>query len=136
VESSDPRELRLALLSCAAVEFAEVWLSVNGGASMALLKSGERALCFFVRHHGDSGFTSRRPASEAKRGTRAELEFRIGRGESCRFPEEWTVPLFVALRAADEFLRTGERPPQIPWHDDATVPPAPRTTQKRRARKS
>ncbi len=112
IESEDPREVRRALLATASAAFAEIWLSVNGGPAMALLKSGDRALCLFVRHHGDPGFTSRRPARERKGGPDGELEFRLGKNERSRFPASWTVPMFVALRAADEFLRTGERPPQ------------------------
>lgn len=152
VDTADPREVRRALLSTAGARFAEIWLSVNGGCSMALLKSDDRALCLFVRHHGDPGFTSRRPRREnehedprrigrasPRRAARkpAEIEFHVGRGDSVRFPAEWTVPLFVALRAADEFLRTGEMPPQIPWHDDAKAPPAsktPSSTRKPRKR--
>jgi len=122
IESEDPREVRRALLATASATFAEIWLSVNGGPAMALLKSGDRALCLFVRRHGDPGFTSRRPAREKKSGPDGELEFRLGKSGRSRFPVSWTVPMFVALRAADEFLRTGERPPQISWHADA--PPA------------
>jgi hypothetical protein len=146
IETDDPREVRRALLATAAAPFAEIWLSVNGGAAMALLKSGERALCLFVRHHGDSGFTSRSPPRE-KISEGGDVEFRLGKsdnGEKTKFPRDWTVPLFVALRAADEFLRTGEKPPQILWHDDAEPPPAatastsarkPRASAKSAARK-
>ncbi len=140
IETDDPREVRRALLSAAAAPFAEIWLSVNGGPAMALLKSGERALCLFVRHHGDPGFTSRCPARE-KNSLAGDLEFRLGKrekGEKTRFPREWTVPLFVALRAADEFLRTGEKPPQLLWHEDKDKPggpgdPNPPPARKRRA---
>jgi hypothetical protein len=139
IETGDPREVRRALLATAAAPFAEIWLSVNGGAAMALLKSGERALCLFVRHHGDSGFTSRSPPREPV--AEGEVEFRLGKsdkGERTKFPRGWTVPLFVALRAADEFLRTGERPPQILWHDDQEPqdPPPPASTSARKPRAS
>ena len=139
IESQDPRDVRHALLATAARPFSEIWLSVNGGPAMALLKSGERVLCLFVRHHGDPGFTSRRPLREKKSAASDELEFRVGKSggaERSRFPENWTVPLFVALRAADEFLRTGERPPQIVWHDDAPTPASPAHKPAPAARKS
>ena len=133
IDCGDAGEVRRALLGTAAQPFAEIWLSVNGGPALALLKSGERVLCLFVRKHGDPGFTSRKLAQE--RNLSGELTFRAGHGERtraepARFPAAWTVPLFVALRAADEFLRTGEMPPQIPWHDDS-----PREKPARRSAK-
>ena len=133
IDCIDPGEVRRALLGTAASPFAEIWLSVNGGPAMALLKSGERALCLFVRRHGDPGFTSRKLPRENQ--LTGELTFHAGRSERAqgapaKFPAAWTVPLFVALRAADEFLRTGEMPPQIPWHDDS-----PREKPARRSAK-
>ena len=41
------------------------------------IKSGDRAICLFVRHHGDPGFTSRRPLREKKTALEGELEFSI-----------------------------------------------------------
>lgn len=118
VESDDPRRIRAALLRVAQEEFAEVWLTVNGGPGFALLKSRERALCLFVRTLDDAGFTSRQGLRERRRG---ELPFRLADGTSSTFPAAWTVPFFVALRAADEFLRTGEMPAMVRWHADGSA---------------
>ena len=115
VESDDPGLLRAALLRVAREEFAEVWLTVDGGPGFALLKSGERALCLFVRTIEDAGFTSRQCARERRRG---ELPFKLADGQHSTFPAAWTVPFFVALRAADEFLRTGQKPAMVRWHED------------------
>ena len=116
VETSDRGRLRAALLSTARQEFAEVWLTVGGGPGFALLKSRERALCLFVRAIGDPGFASRQCPGERRRG---ELEFRLAGGRVERYPASWTVPFFLALRSADHFLRTGERPPFLRWYGDA-----------------
>ena len=115
VDSDDPRRIRAALLTVAREEFAEVWVTVNGGPGFALLKSGERALCLFVRTLDDPGFTSRQGLRERRRGA---LPFKLADGTSNTFPAAWTVPFFVALRAADEFLRTGEMPAMVRWHQD------------------
>ena len=115
VESDDPRRIRAALLRVVREEFAEVWLTVNGGPGFALLKSGGRALCLFVRTLDDPGFTSRQGLRERRRG---ELPFKLADGTSNTFPAAWTVPFFVALRAADEFLRTGSRPAMVRWQQD------------------
>ena len=115
VESDDPQRLRAALLHVAQEEFAEVWLTFDGGPGLALLKSRDRALCLFVRTIDDAGFTSRQAARERRRG---ELPFLLAGGRQDLFPAAWTVPFFLALRAADEFLRTGEQPRMIRWHQD------------------
>ena len=117
VESDDPGRLRSALVRIAREEFAEVWLTVDGGPGFALLKSGDRALCLFVRSIGDAGFTSRQCRGERRRG---ELEFRLTGGKVDHYPASWSVPFFRALRAADQFLRTGERPGFLRWHEDDT----------------
>lgn len=115
VESDDPKRLRAALLRVAQGEFAEVWLTFSGGPGFALLKSRERALCLFVRNLDDPGFTSRQAPRERRRG---ELPFLLAGGRQDTFPAAWTVPFFLALRAADEFLKTGEQPRMIRWHQD------------------
>ena len=115
IESDDPRRIRAALLRVVREEFAEVWLTVNGGPGFALLKSGGRALCLFVRTLDDPGFTSRQGLRERRRG---ELPFKLADGTSNTFPAAWTVPFFVALRAADEVLRTGSRPAMVRWQQD------------------
>ena len=115
VETDDPSRLRGALLRIARTPFAEAWLTVDRGPGFALLKSGDRALCLFVRSIGDSGFTSRQCKRERRRG---DLEFHLAGGKVDHYPASWTVPFFLALRAADEFLRTGERPAFLRWHQD------------------
>jgi Immunity protein Imm1 len=115
VETDDLGALRAALVSISREEFAEVWLTVEDGPGFALLKSGPRALCLFVRELGDPGFTSRQFPRERRRGL---LDFHLASGQVDQYPASWTVPFFVALRAADHFLRSGERPPFLRWHSD------------------
>ena len=112
VESDDPRRLRAALLQIARADYAEVWLTAGTGPGFALLKSRDRALCLFVRAVDDPGFTSRQCKRERRHG---ELEFRLAGHRVERYPASWTVPFFVALRAADQFLKTGQRPDFVRW---------------------
>jgi hypothetical protein len=115
VALGDPRQQRLALVRTARDERSEVWLTIPGGPAFALYKCGERALCLYLRDPDDPGFSSRQCRGERRRG---HLSVHLSNGERSGYPASWTVPFFVALRAADQFLRTGERPAFIRWHDD------------------
>jgi hypothetical protein len=109
-----PRDLD-AVLSAGARPPQEIWLTSPRGASMCLLRSGDRALLMYLRTAGDTGFTSRSDTPTAGPPT---TRFGLANGQVDEYPSAWTVSTSRAIEALEYFLRTEDRPPFIAWNDD------------------
>jgi immunity protein Imm1 of predicted polymorphic toxin system len=110
-------QLRVALRRSKKGQFKEVWLKSDSGASMCMLRNGDRAWLMFLRDSdGDPGLSSRNPGlAKDKSSTR----FLLSNGQMDEYPTSWTLPIDVACRAMEAFFSTGSYPDDVTWHDDA-----------------
>ena len=93
----------------------ELWLVSPGGPSLCMLRAGDRAMIAFLRHDGDTGFTSRSNGPVA--GPRT-VRFTLSNGQLDEYPASWTVSAAVGRDVVEHFFRTSEMAPFVGWNDD------------------
>ena len=91
----------------------ELWISMEDGPSMCMLRNGSNAWLMYLREAGDSGFRSSgdpiRPGLE---------RFWLGNGQVDEYPLSWCIDVERCYKAvAYFFVNDGARPDWIVWSD-------------------
>jgi hypothetical protein len=95
--------------------YNEIWLTGHGTTSLTILTNGQSAFLMFLRHEGDSGFSSRNPTSPSSDTT---ISFKLANGQVDQYPADWVVPLTSAWQAAIDYFKTGKMSKEIIWEED------------------
>jgi hypothetical protein len=89
----------------------ELWLSVPGGASIAMLRNGPHAFLMYLRFSGDAGFASRGEAEKS-----GETSYTLSNGQVDSYPLSWSIELDSCYQAlAYFFVNDGAKPDWIKW---------------------
>lgn len=109
--------LRYHLPKISERQFCEVWLYADSGwpAVCALVNSGS-AWLMFLRHEGDSGYSTRNPNYAGSKDT--VIEYFLSNGQRDEYPAEWDITTPEALRALEHFMETQEKAPWLEWHEE------------------
>ncbi|ANH70390.1 hypothetical protein ABE85_09080 [Mitsuaria sp. 7] len=95
-------------------EWLELWINVEDGPSLCMLKGGRAAFLMFLRFPGDDGFVSGGDA-----GAEGTAQFRLGNGQVDEYPRAWCIDVDLCCKAvAQFFVNGGERPDLIAWRRD------------------
>lgn len=91
----------------------ELWASVAQGPSMCMLRNEVNAWLMYLRHDGDSGFTS------VGDPTRIGAEkFMLINGQDDEYPLAWCIELEQCFKAVSYFyVNLGARPAWVQWHE-------------------
>jgi hypothetical protein len=108
-----PKELSNALNSLD--QFKEIWLYGQNGESLCALINGNYGWLMFLRHEGDSGYSSRNPNAQSGE----EINYMLANGQEDFYPKNWAYPIEILSLALHSFLKNNERPAQVQWHDDS-----------------
>ena len=96
-------------------EWLELWMNVEDGPSLCMLKGGSVAFLTFLRYPGDEGFVSGGDA-----GVRGVAEFRLSNGQVDEYPRAWCIDVDLCCKAVMQFfVNGGERPDLIAWRRDS-----------------
>ena len=91
----------------------ELWLSINDGPSIAMLRNGEHAFLMYLRFNGDSGFVTK--GDQDKRGTCA---YKLDNGQIDELPLSWCIDLEQCYKAvAYFFVNDGARYDYVAWQE-------------------
>ena len=104
-------------------QFCEVWLYAESGwpAICALVNNGSTWL-MFLRHDGDSGFSTRNPNYSGPKT--ALIEYFLANGQRDEYPAEWAISTTEALRGLEHFQQTQEMAPWLQWQEEQPAPHA------------
>jgi hypothetical protein len=99
-------------------EWLELWINVEDGPSLCMLKGESAAFLMFLRYPGDDGFVSGGDA-----GAIGVAEFRLGNGQVDEYPRAWCIDVELCCEAVVQFFVSGgERPGLIAWRRDEGDP--------------
>lgn len=105
------KELGEALNRFDEVPEFELWVSAADGPSMCMLRNCEHAWLMYLRHEGDSGFTS-----IGKAGQPGNEEYTLSNGQKDEYPVAWCIQVQQCYKAiADFYVNDGARPEWIDW---------------------
>ena len=91
----------------------ELWLNVEDGPSLCMLRHSEAAWLMYLNHEGDSGCTS--VGDPAASGT---VPYRLSNGQIDEYPAAWCLAIEECYKAlAYFFVNEGLRPSWIKWQD-------------------
>lgn len=91
----------------------EIWVSVEGGPSMCMLRNGENAWLMYLRFAGDSGFVSR--GDQNKLGSASYL---LSNDQVDEYPLAWCIDIEQCYKAlAYFFVNNGTMPNWVSWHE-------------------
>lgn len=116
-EISSSAELRKALELAAHQQYREMCVSADNGPALSALCNGRIGWLMFLRKSGDAGFSSRNPDYEGD--PEAMIEYRLSNGQRDFYPAGWALPEGELLEALEFFVKHGDRPPSVLWHDDS-----------------
>ena len=109
--------LRYHLPKISERQFCEAWLYAESGwPAVCALVNGEAAWLLFLRHDGDSGFSTRNPDFAGPNG--AVIEYFLSNGQRDEYPAEWNITTAEAVRALEHFLEKEEMAPWLHWQED------------------
>jgi Immunity protein Imm1 len=92
----------------------ELWASFPEGPSLCMLRNGDDAWLMYLRHAGDSGFSSRSAS-----GRPGSASFKLADGQVDAYPLSWCVDAEQCYKALAYFYEnSGARPEWIKWHED------------------
>jgi Immunity protein Imm1 len=112
-EISSVEELGEALERFNAVSQFELWASVADGPSMCMLRNGANAWLMYLRHSGDSGFTSVGETSRI-----GEATYLLCNGQEDKYPLVWCIEIEQCYKAVAYFyVNDGARPLWINWRE-------------------
>jgi hypothetical protein len=89
-----------------------IFLYGPSGDHLSLVVGGDETVLGFNYGHGDPPYYASDGADE---GAEPVLTAYVGVEHHTEFPRRWVVPMKMGIRAAAEFLATGERPTGIKW---------------------
>lgn len=79
-----------------------------------MLRNGDDAWLMYLRHKGDSGFSSRSGSDRS-----GSASFMLSNGQFDTYPLSWCVDVDQCYRAMAYFYENaGARPEGIEWHED------------------
>jgi hypothetical protein len=111
---SDPSEAVPLLVGPDSPRDAEVWVTLEGGQSMAIFLGGPRAAVRYLASRDDLGQHATDPAWS----TPEQFAFQLIDGQTTRFAGGETIERDHAAHVAKYFIETGEPAPWVEWHDD------------------
>jgi len=115
--------LRYHLPKISNTHFCEVWLYSNSGwPAICALVNANSAWLMFLRHEGDSGFSTRNPNYAGPQ--EAVIEYFLGNGQRDEYPAEWDITTTEALRGLEHFLENQEMAPWLNWHEEHCASPS------------
>ena len=89
----------------------ELWLNQPDGPAICMLRNGVNAWLMYLRHAGDSGFTTL--GDRQRVGT---VPYRLSNGQTDEHPATWCVPVEDCYKAlAYFFVNDGLRPEWLAW---------------------
>ena len=89
----------------------ELWLCVEDGPSLCMLRNAEHAWLMYLRHEGDSGFTSL--GDPDRLGDQAYL---LSNGQQDQYPAAWCIDIAQCYEALVHFYRNdGAQAGWIHW---------------------
>ena len=95
------------------VDQFELWLSSSFGQSISMLRNGSNAWLMYLRHDGDSGFTSHGNASRT--GTEA---YKLSNGQVDEYPLSFCIDVEQCYQAlAYFFVNDGSKPEWVSWQE-------------------
>ncbi|MGO4158103.1 hypothetical protein [Cupriavidus sp. YAF13] len=104
-------ELRHALGRFDDVPQFELWVSVPDGPSICMLRNCEHAWLMYLRHEGDSGFTSIGEASQL-----GNEKYILSNGQKDEYPVAWCIEVEQCYKVIAYFyVNDGARPEWIQW---------------------
>lgn len=92
----------------------ELWLSVDDGPIIGMLRNGEHAWLMYLRFSGDAGFVtgSDGPVNQP------QIKFTLSNGQVDEYPLSWCIPLEDCYKALAYFFASdGLRPEGIAWRE-------------------
>jgi hypothetical protein len=91
----------------------ELWLSIENGPSICMLRSGENAWLMYLQFSGDSGFVSQ--AKESKPGSASYV---LSNGQVDEYPLAWCIYVEQCYKVlAYFFVNEGAKPDWVSWHE-------------------
>ena len=92
----------------------EVWLSASQGQAICMLRNGSNAWLMYLRHDGDTGFTSN--AETSRTGV---ASYTLSNGQVDEYPLSWCIEVEQCYKAlAYFFANEGGKPEWVPWHEN------------------
>jgi hypothetical protein len=120
-EVTDLDELRVLLAQVRRAQFSEIWMQHPAGwPAIGALINGESAWLTFVRHEGDTGFSTRNPQFTGSH--RLMIEYYLSNGQRDEYPVAWNISTSEALRALEYFLAEEAMAPWLTWQDESRKP--------------
>lgn len=91
----------------------ELWVNVENGPSLCMLRNGENAFLMYLRFSGDQGFFSL--GNPAAKGT---VGYTLANGQLDEYPASWSVEKEQCYKAvAYVYVNEGLKPEWITWHE-------------------
>jgi hypothetical protein len=94
----------------------QIWVTAPQGGTLSAFFVDAEAWLMYLRHDGDSGFSSRNPSYTG--APDAARSFILENGQVDEFPSSWFYPEAIVAAALREFAAHGRRPEGIAWHED------------------
>jgi len=89
----------------------ELWISTEGGPSLAMLRNGEHGWLMYLRFNGDSGLVTK--GDQGRQGTSA---YKLSNGQVDEYPLSWCIDLGQCYEAiAHFFVNDGARYDALTW---------------------
>lgn len=109
---SSIEEFGVALNDFNATEQFEIWVSVQGGPSMCMLRNGQNAWLMYLRFEGDSGFVSQAPLTKP-----GAASYVLANGQVDEYPLAWCINIEQCYKAmAYFFVNDGAMPSWVSWY--------------------
>jgi len=96
-------------------EFKEIWVHHNNGQRICALINGNIGWLMYLRHERDIGFSTRNPNEKKEQ----DLKFILNNGQEDCYPRNWCYSVKTLEIAMIFFLKNGEKPNNVEWHDDS-----------------
>lgn len=91
----------------------ELWLSVEDGPALCMLRNSEHAWLMHLNFNGDSGLVSKGDPDAA-----GVVSYRLSNGQVDEYPRSWCIDLESCYKAlAYFFVNDGLRYSVIEWHE-------------------
>ena len=91
----------------------ELWVSVEGGPSMRMLRNGRHAWLMYLRFQDDSGLVS-----QGKTSAPGMVPYVLANGQVDEYPLAWCIDVEQSYKAlAYFFVNEGAQPSWVHWHE-------------------
>lgn len=104
-------EMDRVLVNAARCSPCDLWLRIDDGPSICLLRQGDYSWLMYLRDWEDAGFVS-----IGNFDAPGKAEFTLSNGQVDEYPVAWCIPLEQALRAVSQFWHDrGKRSDEVEW---------------------